>query len=156
VVDPPGDAGSGAAQRPSLQVGAPPVLRAGARSTLEMSGGVVWERLSYPLGPLTDALMVTYPPNSSSSADGRLSRHNGWEFGYLMEGELTLQLGFDTYVLHPGDSLSFESTAPHLYRNEGPAVARGVWVEVERDMVGSFEQDPPINVDGAYRRQGLH
>ena len=54
-------------------------------------------------------------------------RHAGVEYAYILEGELTLQLDFDTYVLGPGDSLHFDSVRPHLYSNRGrrPHAASG-------------------------------
>lgn len=125
-----------------------PVLPAGTRQTLEMAGGVVWERLSSTLNHLVDAQLVIYPPGSSSSSDGRLMRHNGTEFAYLMEGELTLRLGYDTYSLRAGDSLSFDSTIPHLYTNQGETDARGVWFEVGRHVAGGLEQDWASRIGG--------
>ena len=59
-------------------------------------------------------------------------RHAGVEYAYLLEGELTLQLDFDSYNLRPGDSLNFDSVRPHLYLNRGDVVARGVWFAVGR------------------------
>ena len=46
-------------------------------------------------------------------------RHSGTEYCYLISGELELNLGFDKYVLAAGDSVCFESTKPHGYRNDG-------------------------------------
>lgn len=111
---------------------AQPVHHPGERPVLVMSGGVTWERLTTLLGEFVNAQLVEYPPGSASSADGQLTRHNGTEFAYLMEGELTLTLGYDTYQLQAGDSLAFDSTVPHLYANHGASVARGVWFEVGR------------------------
>jgi quercetin dioxygenase-like cupin family protein len=54
-------------------------------------------------------------------------RHTGTEYGYLTSGELVLTLGFDEYTLRPGDAVSFESTTPHRYRNDGEVPAVGVW-----------------------------
>jgi uncharacterized cupin superfamily protein len=59
-------------------------------------------------------------------------RHSGVEYAYILEGEITLQLDFDTHVLHPGDSLQFDSVRPHLYSNNGTTVARGIWFVVGR------------------------
>jgi len=58
-------------------------------------------------------------------------RHPGMEYGYLLEGELTLTLGFDEYHLRPGDSVCFESATPHRYRNDGEQPAVGVWFVAE-------------------------
>jgi quercetin dioxygenase-like cupin family protein len=54
-------------------------------------------------------------------------RHQGSEFGYMLSGELVLTLGFEDIVLKPGDALSFDSTKPHRYRNQGAEPAVGVW-----------------------------
>jgi transcriptional regulator with XRE-family HTH domain len=123
----------GDSARPAVQAAAlDPVHRAGTRPVLRMAGGITWERLSSLLGHLVDAQLVTYEPGSSSSHDGTLSRHNGTEFAYLIEGELTLHLGYEEYHLTAGDSLSFDSTIPHAYENRGTTTARGVWFELGR------------------------
>ncbi|TDN92165.1 helix-turn-helix domain-containing protein [Microbacterium sp. BK668] len=107
------------------------VQRSHENPVIEMENGVKWERLAAGDGA-ADALLVTYAPGASSSVEGRLMRHAGVEYAYLLEGELTLQLDFDTHVLHPGDSLHFDSIRPHLYVNRGDAVARGIWFVVGR------------------------
>ena len=59
-------------------------------------------------------------------------RHGGFEYAYIIEGELTLQLEFDTYVLQAGDSLQFDAIRPHMYTNHSGRAARGVWNVVGR------------------------
>lgn len=107
------------------------VQRSDENPVIEMENGVRWERLAVGNGA-ADALLVTYEPGAGSSVEGRLMRHAGVEYAYLLEGELTLQLDFDTYVLHPGDSLHFDSVRPHLYTNRGDAVAKGIWFVIGR------------------------
>lgn len=104
----------------------PPVQRGADNPVLEMENGVRWERLAGENGP-ADGLLVSYDPGASSSIEGKLMRHAGIEYAYIIEGQLTLQLDFDTYVLEPGDSMYFDSVRPHLYSNNGDVVARGVW-----------------------------
>jgi len=58
-------------------------------------------------------------------------RHAGAEYGYLLRGELVLTLGFDEVRLRGGDAISFESTIPHGYRNDGAEPAVGVWFVIE-------------------------
>jgi transcriptional regulator with XRE-family HTH domain len=110
----------------------PAVQRAAENPVLEMENGVHWERLAVGEGGPADALLVSYDPGASSSIEGKLMRHAGIEYAYILEGELTLQLDFDTHVLGPGDSLQFDSVRPHLYSNNGSTVARGVWFVVGR------------------------
>ena len=40
-------------------------------------------------------------------------RHEGLEFLYMLEGRVGYVHGRETYVLEPGDSLIFDSDAPH-------------------------------------------
>ena len=110
----------------------PAVQRAGENPVLEMENGVRWERLAVGEGGPADALLVSYEPGATSSIENKLMRHSGIEYAYLLEGELTLQLDFDTHVLGPGDSLQFDSVRPHLYSNHGTTVARGIWFVVGR------------------------
>ncbi|MEU0385272.1 helix-turn-helix domain-containing protein [Streptomyces chartreusis] len=110
---------------PGRRIG--PLVGVGERETLELDSGVVWERLGRVPGTDVDFLLVTYRPGGSSSGSGGLMRHSGTEYGYLTSGELILTLGFDEYTLRPGDAVSFESTTPHRYRNDGEVPAVGVW-----------------------------
>jgi transcriptional regulator with XRE-family HTH domain len=126
----------------------PAVQRAGDNPTLEMENGVRWERLAIGEDGTADAFLATYGPHASSSVEGRLMRHAGIEYGYLIEGELTLQLEFDTHVLTPGDSLYFDSARPHLYVNNGDVPARGVWFVVGRRQNGAPPAKPAEGAPG--------
>jgi quercetin dioxygenase-like cupin family protein len=117
--------------RPTRSVS--PVIRPAERQTLDLDSGVVWERLTRGPSELMDALLVTYEPGASSSSSGKLLRHNGIERAYLMSGELTLQLGFESYRLRAGDSLEFDAANPHVYCNQGDVPARGLWFVLGRE-----------------------
>lgn len=108
------------------------VQRGAENPVLEMENGVRWERLAAAPSGLVDSLFVTYAPGAASSIRGELMEHSGYEFAYLTEGELTLQLEFESYVLHAGDSLQFDSGRPHLFSNRSSEVARGVWFVVHQ------------------------
>lgn len=107
-----------------------PVLRPGGRPVLELDSGVTWERLGQLPGGHVDFLLITYQPGGASSGSG-LMRHSGAEYGHVMSGELTLTLGFAEHRLGPGDSVTFDSTTPHRYRNDGAVPAVGVWFVTE-------------------------
>ncbi|MGD0619306.1 MAG: XRE family transcriptional regulator [Bryobacteraceae bacterium] len=42
--------------------------------------------------------------------------HDGTEFFHLLEGSVTIRYNDQEHVLHPGDSVYFDSSAPHSYR----------------------------------------
>jgi transcriptional regulator with XRE-family HTH domain/quercetin dioxygenase-like cupin family protein len=109
-----------------------PVVAQGEREVLHLDSGVTWELLGQLPDTHVDFLSITYAPGGSSSGIGVLMRHSGTEWGHVLAGQLTLTLGFDTYVLNPGDSVSFDCSTPHSYANHGMEPAVGVWFVAER------------------------
>ncbi len=99
---------------------------------IEMENGVRWERLAMESGGSVDSLLVTYQPGGSSSLEGKLMRHAGSEYVYMLDGEITLHLEFDSYVLGRGDSVHFDSSRPHMFSNHGSIAAIGTWFVVGR------------------------
>lgn len=109
-----------------------PVSEPGRREVIALDSGVTWELLGQLPGTHVDFLLMTYQPGGRSSSSGELMRHSGEEYGYLISGALTLQLGFSEYRLEPGDSVCFTSATPHGYRNEGDVPAVGVWMVLDQ------------------------
>jgi uncharacterized cupin superfamily protein len=92
-----------------------------------MDSGVIWEQLANNTGTELDFIEVIYPPHSSSTNDQRMLQHAGYEYGYLLEGELEITVGFDVFTLRAGEALGFDSVMPHLLANKTDHVARGIW-----------------------------
>lgn len=103
-----------------------------ARRTLQLNSGILWEQMATVENHNIDFLLVRYEPGSSSTPDGHLMQHNGIEFGYLLKGELQIELAFKTHNLQAGDSIAFESTTPHRLINKASEVAEAVWLVVGR------------------------
>ena len=57
-----------------------------------------------------------------------LISHRGQEFGFVLEGQLELLVGDETYQISEGDAFCFDSQLPHGYRNNSEVTARIVWV----------------------------
>jgi len=110
------------------------LVRPENRRKLELESGVTWELLSDLLPHLVDFMYVTYEPGGRSSSSGKLMRHTGTEFAYLLRGKLKIQVGFDEYVLQAGDALAFDSSEPHLLVNEGAEPAEGIWFVLGRRL----------------------
>jgi quercetin dioxygenase-like cupin family protein/DNA-binding XRE family transcriptional regulator len=103
------------------------VTPAGERTRLVMDSGVIWEQLSRTKDDHVDFIEVCYPPGSSSTTDERMLRHDGYDYGYLLEGELQVTLGFEDFLLHAGEAIGFDSSIPHRFKNPGTTPARGIW-----------------------------
>lgn len=104
------------------------VVGSADRPRLVMDSGVIWEQLASNSDRNLDFMEIVYPPGSSSTNDGRMLRHQGREYGYLLSGTLEITFGFDTYPLHAGQSMSLDPAVPHLLTNPGSVPARGIWV----------------------------
>jgi transcriptional regulator with XRE-family HTH domain/mannose-6-phosphate isomerase-like protein (cupin superfamily) len=102
------------------------VSRPAQRRRLEMDSGVIWEQLADSASDV-DFIEIIYPAGSSSTNDQKMMRHAGQEYGYLLEGELEVTVGFEVFTIGPGDALSFDSSVPHLLRNRTDVDARGIW-----------------------------
>ena len=76
-------------------------------------------------GRLLQADMYIIPPGGGS--DGEM-QHSGEEFGFVLEGSLCLTIENTSYLLEAGDSFVFRSELAHAFSNNGPAVARVLWL----------------------------
>jgi transcriptional regulator with XRE-family HTH domain len=108
------------------------VQRAADRRAIELESGVRWERLTTWNDRDLEFLYTIYEVGGASSPDGALVRHNGREFGTVISGQLGVTVGFEEYVLGPGDSISFESSIPHRLHNDGDEVVNAIWVVLGR------------------------
>jgi transcriptional regulator with XRE-family HTH domain/quercetin dioxygenase-like cupin family protein len=104
------------------------VVRRAQRHKLQLGSGVLWERLTAANDPNIDFLHVVYEVGGASSEAPNLIRHNGKEYGLVLSGRLGVTIGFETYELNPGDSISFESSLPHRLWNEGDQPAEAIWI----------------------------
>lgn len=117
------------------------VVRRNERASIEIRGGVRWERLTPVPMPEFEFLELVYRPNAQS--DTELYRHPGVDLVVVLEGRLDIHIGFDRYTLEEGDSIVFPSSLPHRYVNPTDRVSRAVTV-ILRDAPGGSE---PLAVD---------
>ena len=115
-----------------------PVVRAEHRAAITLASGVTWERLTSTSDPNVEFLHVVYDVESESCPEDNLMRHTGKEYGYVISGRLGVQIGFDRFDLGPGDSISFDSSAPHRLWAIGDTPAEAIWA-----VVGRHDSYPP-------------
>ncbi len=108
-----------------------PVQRGDARASVHLPG-VTWERLTARDDAAVDFLYVTYEVGAESCPADNLMRHGGYEYGLILEGRLGIRIGFRTYELAAGDSISFDSMEPHRFWTVGDEPSRSVWLVVRR------------------------
>lgn len=127
---PASDGASASVAEPSAALAGPglSVQRAAGRPAITLNSGVTWERLMFWADEDVEFIEATYEPGGASGPDDEFMRHNGHEFGYVLSGTLRVVVGFDEFVLGPGDSITFPSSTPHRLSNEGDETVRAVWV----------------------------
>jgi len=123
----PSAATSGPESRPS------PVQGAGSRHHIRLASGVVWERLTTTSQPGVEFLFVVYDVGGASSPGDTYQNHAGYEWGYVISGVLEVIIGFDRYVLQPGDAVSLDSSMPHRLANIGDTPVHAIWFVLGRD-----------------------
>jgi transcriptional regulator with XRE-family HTH domain len=114
------------------------VLRAPDRPAIKLKSGPRWERLTAESEPDAEFLEVIYDP-SAGEAEPEFSRHEGVEYGVVVAGALSVQVGFDATVLYPGDSIRLDSSLPHRYWNAGATQVRAIWFEARGERSGGHD-----------------
>ncbi len=61
-----------------------------------------------------DPFIITISP--SGEVDHELVGHEGEEWLFGMEGEIEIEYGKELYILHPGESIYYDSIVPHQVR----------------------------------------
>ena len=120
-------ASTGSEARPS------PVQEAATRHHIRLASGVVWERLTTASQPGVEFLFVVYDVGGASSPGDTYQNHSGYEWGYVISGVLEVIIGFDRYVLQPGDAVSLDSSMPHRLANIGDTPVHAIWFVLGRD-----------------------
>jgi len=108
-----------------------PVVRKHERRNLqgtvrESMGDAVYELLTPDLNGTIEALWVVTPPGQGT-VDGPFT-HGGEEVGVILSGKKDVYLDGQRYVLEAGDSITYDSTIPHWYKNSYDEPCVAIWV----------------------------
>jgi DNA-binding transcriptional MerR regulator/quercetin dioxygenase-like cupin family protein len=103
----------------------PRLVRPNQRKVLETTPGVRMELLAWGQTAMEPHLFRV----KSGGGSGESYSHEGEEFLHVLRGEFEIWLdGKEHYRLQPGDSLYFESSTPHRWKNPGRAEAWLLWI----------------------------
>lgn len=103
----------------------PRLVRPAERKILQTESGVRMELLAWGNTAMEPHLFRIKPGGGS----GESYTHEGEEFLHILRGDFEIWLGGkEHYLLKTGDSLYFESSTPHRWRNPGRSETWLLWV----------------------------
>ncbi|MHB9154336.1 MAG: helix-turn-helix domain-containing protein [Endomicrobiales bacterium] len=110
------------------QAGGSPVVRLHERKHLDEIGtGINIYLLTSPdPNKQMEPLLFRLSPKASSGTG--MYKHFGQEFVLVLKGTIEITLNDAAYVLRKGDSIFFNSSTPHSFRNAGKDETEAIWV----------------------------
>lgn len=101
------------------------VVKPSERKILETTKGVRMELLAWGNTAMEPHLFRIKPGGNS----GESYTHEGEEFLHVLRGQFEIWLNQDEhYLLEPGDSLYFQSSTPHRWKNPGQTESWLLWI----------------------------
>lgn len=70
------------------------------------------------------AYLAEFPLRSPNEANEHM--HEGAEFFHVIEGAVAIRYQDEEYIMETGDSVYFDSSAPHAYRGVGTTTAKAI------------------------------
>lgn len=107
-----------------------PVSRAADQPVVQTQTGVDRRILRDDRVNGVEIAINQYDPDTGSAP--MPIHHEGFEYGIVLEGQLSVELDGVVHALGPGDLISYDSAKNHRIRNEGPRKARALWVNLRR------------------------
>jgi len=101
------------------------VQRAGTHPSIVLGAGPRWSRLTAVGEEDSTFLEVVY--DSRTARPEEAIRHEGREYGFVISGELTVEVEGSLATLGPGDTIVFDSNRPHRFWNDSDAEVRAIW-----------------------------
>jgi transcriptional regulator with XRE-family HTH domain len=94
---------------------------------LAFQTGVRWRRLAELEGEQVDFLLTEYEPGADSAPADQPQRHRGNDYGYVLEGTLTIVINGETQRFQQGSAIAMRGDVPHRLLNETDKLVRTIW-----------------------------
>jgi transcriptional regulator with XRE-family HTH domain len=107
------------------------VVRPADQRVIETAEHVVRRLLREDRARAVSVAINEYAPKTGS-APTPLS-HAGFEYGFVLEGELTVEIDGNVHHIEKGDLISYSSRRQHRIWNHGKRVARTLWFNLGHD-----------------------
>jgi len=93
---------------------------------LAFQTGVRWRRLA-DLEDGVDFLLTEYEPGADSAPADRPQRHRGNDYGFVLEGTLTVFINGRRRRLTAGNAIAMRGNVPHRLVNETDTLVKAIW-----------------------------
>lgn len=107
------------------------VSRVEDQPVFESSTGVLRRILKQDRARDIEVAINEYQPGTSNAPTEH--GHEGYEYGVLLEGVLSVTVNGRAHELKPGDLISYPSLQPHRFTNTGTTLARTLWINLRRN-----------------------
>jgi transcriptional regulator with XRE-family HTH domain len=94
---------------------------------LAFQTGVRWRRLAELDGEQVDFLLTEYEPGADSAPADQPQRHRGNDYGYVLEGTLTIVINGRRRRVKQGNAIAMRGDVPHRLLNETDELVRAIW-----------------------------
>lgn len=116
---------------PGLPANPGVVVRVADRQIVETGNHVIRRIIREDRARGVSIAINEYQPNTGNS-DQPVS-HDGHEYGFVLEGTLSVEVDGTPFVLERGDLISYSSRKPHRLWNYTNEKVRTLWFNLQRD-----------------------
>ncbi|MCW2528588.1 MAG: puuR [Pseudonocardiales bacterium] len=103
---------------------------------LQLEDGIEWFNIAPIRLPQLEVIKTVYPPGARVSERTEFVQHTGWEMGYVISGQMRVQVAFVSQDVGPGESICFDSSIPHKLFNPFTEPVTAVWIRSTRPIQG--------------------
>ncbi len=105
-----------------------PVLRKADRPKIErLQAGVTIEAMTYrDIHKTMEPIQLKLSPGATSGHESYV--HHGQEFGLVIKGSLTVEIDGVEHMMEEGDTIYFDSSRPHRFKNPSDGDTEAMWV----------------------------
>jgi len=107
------------------------VVRASEARTVETAQHVVRRLLREDRTRGVSVAVNEYAPHTGSTEHP--ITHEGFEYGFVLQGELTVEVDGTKHVLRQGDLIAYSSRRKHKIWNHGKTRVRTLWFNLDRE-----------------------
>lgn len=105
-----------------------PIVRSNERKYLHEAGKGINLYLLTSRDPNKQMEPLLFKLKEGATSGDATYKHFGQEFVLVLKGAIEITLNDIVYVLRKGDSIYFNSSVPHAFKNLGKEEAEAVWV----------------------------